>query len=313
MSNKLSIKGLVTIALILSLVTSAMVYAYLKRASVATNKEGYPVIVAKVDIPPRTKITAEMLEARYVPEAYIQPGAIRDINTLVGVPSRLLIVANEQITERNVLLDLKNAGFVGLIPAKKRAITVAVTEVGGVAGFIRPGDYVDIVVVFDKSDAGEHAGNFVLQNIMVLAINRDTENIMGNTEAKDNKDNKDVTKTTLITLAVDPAEEHVLTLADEKGKIRLALRPIFPDVDMVRTETTTPVKQVGLQDPFGNSKIGKAAYLSTPGITLPNTSSQSQPAAAPQPAQVTIRENGPVIQPGITVIRGTKKDIVPYR
>lgn len=311
MSRKLSIKSLVAIALVLSLVTSAMVYAYLKRASVATQKEGYPVIVAKVDIPPKTKITAEMLEARYVPADYIQPGAIRDMNTLIGVPSRELIVAGEQITERRVILDNKSAGFVGLIPPNKRAITISVTEISGVAGFIRPGDYVDIIAIFDKGDTGENAANFLLQNILILATNHDTENGTGDAAGKDKKD---AAKTALITLAIDPAEEHLLALADEKGKIRLALRPIFPDIAMVRTDTATPVKLVGLQNAVGNSTMGKAAYLSAPGAGRASAPA-AQPAAPPQQMQVTIRESAPApaYQPGITVIRGTKTDVVPYR
>jgi pilus assembly protein CpaB len=219
--------------------------------------------------------------------------------------SREKIIAGEQISERR-LLNAQNAGFVGLIPPDKRAITVAVTEVTGVAGFVKPGDYVDVVVTFDRQDTGEFASNFVLQNILVLAANHDTESSAGDQTVKDKKD---AVKTATVTLAVSPMEEHWLALSDEKGKIRLALRPLFPDMVTVHTETATPVKLVGLQNGPGNSTRGRAAALSAPVVAPPAQFAPATPAPQEQPR---VKEPIPQYQPGITVIRGTKVDVVPY-
>lgn len=298
--SKLSMKNLVVIALILSLVTSALVYSYLKRVSLSATKTGYPVIVAKTDIPPKTKITPDMLQEMNVPLEYTQPGALKEMQAVVGVVSREKIIAGEQITEQRLFLDKRSTGFVGLIPANKRAITVAVTEVTGVAGFVKPGDYVDVVAIFDKQQTGEDAGNFVLQNILILATNKETEN---SAEGQTASDKKDMTKTATVTLAVAPAEEHWIALADEKGKIRLALRPLLPEVATVDTETATPVKLVGLHNVLGNSSMGRGAILSAPLTSSPApASAQTAPQEWPQT---------PVYQQGITVIRGTKVDIVP--
>ncbi len=272
---KLSTKGLIAIALVFSLLAAVLVYSFLKGLADQTAKQGLPVVVAKADVPPKTRLTAEMLQVVNVPAEYIQPGAVQELNKAVGIVAREQIVAGEQVTQRRLLLEGKSAGFSGIIPPDKRAVSVAVTEVTGVAGLVKPGDYVDVIVTFDTNILGEHLSQIFLQNVRVLATNRETETAAVETAKKEAN-----TKMT-VTLAVSPDEATRLAVADEKGKIRLALRPYLPGNAIIVANALKPRDIV-------NASIPQAA-----------------PAAAadrPIPA--------PVVR-GIQVIRGTKTEMIP--
>lgn len=286
--SKLSVKGLIVVALALSLVTSMLVYNYLKGASQKTFKEGMTVVVAKMDIPPKTKIVPEMVQEMKMPAEYMQPGIVTEMKSVIGVVTREKLIAGEQITERRLLLEGKSAGFTGIIPPNMRAVTVAVTEVTGVAGFVKAGDYVDVVAIFDKNDTGEHAGNLILQNVLVLAANHETE--LGNPEAA-SKDKKDVVKTATVTLAVSPDEAPKLAVSEEKGKIRLALRPFMPEIGIAFTQAATPTELVGFHQPprVNNGSGGGGATAE----------------------RATDKQQAPPITKGITIIRGTKVEVVP--
>lgn len=228
---KLSHKTMLGVAMVLSLLTAMLAYSYLQQASDKPAKNSLPVVVAKVDILPKTQITKDMLQVTYVPAEYMQPGALQDLQAVIGIVAREQIAAGEQVTSRRLLLDGKSAGFTGLIPAGKRAVTVAVTEVTGVAGLIKPGDYVDVIVTFDQLTAGDYIGDVILQNLLVLAVNHDYTN-----GQNPDKDKKEAIKTATVTVAMDPDQTHYLAVGDDRGKIRLALRPYLQDNSSILTK-----------------------------------------------------------------------------
>lgn len=291
---KLSNKNLLFIAVILSLLTAVLVYNYLKgMTGQGGGPEGISVIVAKVDIPPKTKITLEMVTEVKVPAEYIQPGAVTALDKVVGILVREQIMSGEQVVERRLVRESKSVGFTGMIPRDKRAVTVAVNEVTGVAGFVKAGDYIDVVVSFDATMAGDYVSQVVMQNILVLAANRDTEVNTGNAPGKES--GKEVNKIGTVTMAVTPDEAAKLTLADEKGKIRLTLRPYLPLDAIMLTEAVTPKDLVGMHSsPLKNEQA--------PPIQPPIQSTMQPPGV--QGNQPSITQGQPTF--GIKVIRGTK-------
>ncbi|MBP2626269.1 MAG: Flp pilus assembly protein CpaB [Firmicutes bacterium] len=299
--TKLSNKKLLAIALLFSLMTAILVYNYLKGVtSGQAGQQGVSVIVAKVDIPPKTKITPEMVGEVKVPPEYIQPGAVASLDKVVGIVTREHIVSGEQVSERRLIREGKSVGFTGIIPRDKRAVTVAVNEVTGVAGFVKAGDYTDIVVTFDAGTVGDNVSYVLMQNVLVLAANRDTEIGATNTTVKDST--KELSKTGTVTMAVTPDEAAQLTLAEEKGKIRLILRPYLPLNGIVITETVSPKDLVG-------SHVSPVKKEQAP---------SSQPSTPSQPVYVNRQEASPVTfkpipdNKGIQVIRGTKAESVEY-
>lgn len=238
--SKLSKKGLFGIAVVLSAVLAILVYRYLSAPI-----QGQTVMVAKTNIPPKTVITENMVREASVPKDYIQPNAIQDKAKVIGAVAKELIIAEGQITSRQLALSGKPAGFTGFIPPDKRAMTLAVTDESGVAGFTKPGDYVDILVTLNQQQVGESSSKIILRNIQVLAANRDTEE--DTSGAVSNVKNSNPAKTTTVTLAVDPMEALQLAMGDDSGKVRLMLRPYMPSDDGNVTAIVTPRDLLGGQ------------------------------------------------------------------
>lgn len=288
---KLSSKALVGIALGLSLVTSGLVYNYLVGVSQKPPANSVPVVVAKADIPPKTRITADMVQVSYVPENYMQPGAVRDANHAIGMIVREQIVAGEQISDRRLVIEGKTMGFTGIIPRDKRAVSLAINEVSGVAGFVKAGDHVDVIATFDKGVVGDDVSHIILQNVLVLAYNRDSETAVAQTANKEQKDKeKEVVKTSTVTLAVSPEEAAQIAIAEDKGRVRLALRPFMPGQSLVITNTVTPKDLVGTHE----SPVKEGSSAPAP--------KEAPPADKPRPSA-----DGK----GIQLIRGTKAETVP--
>lgn len=307
---KLSNKKLLAIALTLSLVTSVLVYNYLKGSvDSKAGQEGVSVIVAKVDILPKTKITPDMVQEIKIPAEYLQPGAVQDMRTAVGAIAREQIAAHEQIIERRLIVQGKAVGFTGAIPPDKRAVTVAVTEVTGVAGFIKPGDYIDIIVTFDAGTVGDHVSNVMLQNVLVLAVNRDPEIGVNETTGTGKDTPKDAIKTTTVTVAVSPDEAAKLALAEEKGKIRMALRPYLPSNGFILTGTTTPKDIVGIHLSPVKSKGSEERTSAPAPVTTPSYPPYYPPPAVNSDKSTTVHAI-PDDSRGIQMIRGTKVEQV---
>ena len=135
---------------------------------------------------------------------------------------------------------------------------------------------------------GDHVSQILLQNILVLAVNKDSE------AAPDQRDPKKeapkdagVIKATTVTLAVAPDDAAKIALAEEKGKLRFALRPYLPESIEPVKPAVTPTDIVGVHK--SPNQQGKE---------------QAPPpqAAAPPAAETGAAKSGP----GIPVIRGTK-------
>jgi len=287
---RISSKKLVIIAIVLSFLTAVLLYNYLTGMKNETLQQGASVIVAKTDIAPKTKITLDMVVEVKVPPEYMQPGAVQTMDKVVGIVAREQIISGEQISERRLVYESKAVGFTGTIPRDKRAVTVAVNEVTGVAGFVKAGDYIDVVVTFDTAVAGDNVSQMVMQNILVLASNRDTEVGASSTALKES--GKEVNKAGTVTVAVTTDEAARLTLAEEKGKIRLALRPYLPVNTIAITEVVTPRDLVGAH-----------------GVPVRN----EQPADIQRPEVTEVKSLPNPGNKGIEVIRGTKSENIAIK
>ena len=92
-----------------------------------------------------------------------------------------------------------------------------VDDVSGVAGFIKPGDHVDVLAELPTQDTKEFFSKAILQNVVVLTAGHTSE------ETSDTKDKKPALVTT-VTLELSLEQAEILNLASNQGKIRLALR-----------------------------------------------------------------------------------------
>lgn len=183
------------------------------------------VVVAKSDIAPRIKIREEMLELKEIPDEDVPSGAITDKEEIIDLPAKITILAGDVITSRKLYKSTEQTGFVGTIPPDCRAISIHVNDVTGVAGFAKPGDFVDLMLV--ENDTYSATTNIILQNVLLLSINQSMDR--NEIETADEKSsNAAIDNPSIVTVALRPQEALKLISASKLGDIYLMLRPTRP-------------------------------------------------------------------------------------
>jgi len=176
------------------------------------------IVVAATDINLGQRLTPEMLKLAEWPADSVPKGAYADQQKLAGRVVKSSVLAGEPVSEAKLAPSGTLGGLSALITEGKRAITVRVNDVIGVAGFTLPGNYVDIIVSTRKDALpGEHReqdiSKIVLERILVLAVAQEV--------------NRDETKPRVVnavTLEVTPEQAETLDLARSVGTLSLALR-----------------------------------------------------------------------------------------
>ena len=213
--QQLTPRQLVGAALVISALVSALIYFYLASMTKDTAKNQAQnfsnVVVATVDIPERSEIREEMLKLVPVSRELVAAGAAVSVEEVTGSISRIKIMQGDVVTDKKLYKDPKMAGFVGMIPSDSRAISIPITDATGISGLAKPGDYVDVMLISTKEYKNSVSGEMLLQNVLLLGINKSSEPAEGNGSAGD----KDKLKTA--TLAVRPEEAVRLATAQAGG------------------------------------------------------------------------------------------------
>ena len=251
------------------------------------------VVMARADIPSRTIIQEDMLELKDVPVDSIPKGAIMSTQDVVGQPAASTIYAGDVLTLSKLMTDKVTTGFVGEIPENCRAVSVGISEITGVAGFAKPGDYVDVILV-EKGSTGA-TSRFLLKNVLLLGINQDTskDNDGGNAENK----TKAKSKPAIATLALQPDDMLQLVSAAAVGEIYLALRPFHTqDTENFLNAYTTNKSVQG-----GETAASTASRPTTPPQVV-----YSAPPAAPAAAPSVSAAPAARSSAGYEIIQGDK-------
>jgi len=245
-------------AAVLGLLAAMLSWSYIQRAGQGARQTGLvPVVVAAQDIPVRTLVTPQMLTIKELPADARHAKAFTGVEQINGKVSNLPIAAGEQVLNTKFFARKEDSGLAFRIPQGRRAISVNVNELISSGGLINPGDFVDVITVFSGTEGASQAGQanqdsaaMVLQNIEVLAVAQSlqgpaSEPTGANAVAGQVTGNRPDSRQEAIarpnartaTLAVTPEEAQKLILAEEKGKIRLALRGV-DDHDSVAVGAT---------------------------------------------------------------------------
>ncbi len=213
---------LVLVPLLVGLVTTGIVYYYLEQAQ-PEESEPVPmgeVVVARQAIPAGTVLNGEMLTLQVLPKEYLPPYAITEIQQAQGKVTTVPLAAGEPVLETKVAAPGYGKVLAYRIPPGKRAVTLRVNEVTGVAGFLRPGDRVDVLATLPREVAGEEKTVLVAGNLEILAVAQSTEG---------KEEPVPLEALTSVTLAATPEQAAVLTLAEERGSLRMLLRPVVEE------------------------------------------------------------------------------------
>ena len=170
------------------------------------------VAVATGDIAPGTALTGGSLKLVSWPQELIPPQCASALKQVEGRVVTFPISKGEPILLSKLAPVGATAGLSSLLDESKRALTVRVDDVTGVAGFLHPRDRVDILA--DMKVNGESFSKVLLQDITVLSIGQIWQ------QTGDDKP----TVVNAVTLELTPEQAEIMNLASNEGKIRLALR-----------------------------------------------------------------------------------------
>jgi pilus assembly protein CpaB len=137
-----------------------------------------------------------------------------------------------------------------LVPQGHRAVTVAVNEVAGVAGFLTPADRVDLVVTTLPPGSTDTISKIILQNVPILATGQFTEQ----------KEGKAVIVPT-VTLDLTPEDSEKLVLAASKGPLQMLLRNVADTAPVVSRGATIAKVLGGVDRPVVKSAPVRKAIL----------------------------------------------------
>ncbi len=241
--------GLILFALLVGLAAAAYATGWVSRqAGIASNK----VVVAAVDIELGSKIKPQMLTTLDWPSGSVPPGAFQDLNGLQDRTVKVSVMRGEPLLEGKLAPVGSQGGLSAVIADGKRAMTVRVNDVVGVAGFALPGNYVDVMVNAqqdkDKGEEGKQISKTVLEHVLVLAVAQEA-----------GRDDTKPKVVSAVTLELSPEDSEKLDLARSVGTLSLVLRN---QIDQKKVATAGVTKN----ELFGDKKPAavKLAAVSRP-------------------------------------------------
>ena len=221
------------IAIVIALIVSLLAYNWLQtkgKAKEVVDLETQPITVAIAELTGGTVLAKEMLKTTNVLKASF-PGGFSDPSALVGRVLISNVKVGEPIFESKLApTTIKAGGVAAIITLKKRAIAVKVDKTIGVAGFIHPGNRVDVLVTLPATAGktlSEPITKTILENMLVLTVGSEVE-----------PKSKEPSNVDVITLEGTPEETEKIALAAVEGKIQLALRN-FGDSEIAMTKGAT--------------------------------------------------------------------------
>jgi pilus assembly protein CpaB len=321
-------------ALVIAVVTAVMAKnmftgAGAQRAQAAPAvPQGPKVLVAKKALPVGTIIDAESLTYQPWPKElvqsayYLEGSPDGDMAKLQGTVVRTAITAGQPITHGS-LVGPEDRGFLAAaLGPGMRAVTVPVTAVAGVAGFVFPGDHVDLMLTqtVDGEGPSLKVAETIVRNLRVLATDQrvDSKGEDGKTEVKTFSN---------VTLEATPRIAEKIAVAQTLGALSLSLRSLADNsAELERAVAAGEVKVPAGANPADERRILTAAAnrpidsrssFSTGGDVSrfqrrsvppqPKTESEKAAEAAGLLRNAANAESGPVVR----VARGNTITVVP--
>lgn len=261
------------VAVVVAFLLSTVVYRQFQKASSVKPVITGHIVVAAKPLVLGTRVDASNLRLIPWPAGEPVAGMFTRIEDCTDRALMADVATNELILDNKLAPKEAGAGLPAVIPQGMRALSVAVNDVVGVAGFVTPGTMVDVLVT-GKIEGGSHGTEdtitrTILENVRVLAAGQKIEQ---------DREGKPQT-VPVITLLVSPEDAGRLAMASTEGKIQLALR------------NTVDTKKVG-----------------PPSVLEATLFSGAAPAAPKRPGPVKVAAPAPASPYVIEVITGNKRE-----
>lgn len=229
MNRRRLLIGLVA-AIVLAVLASTFVYRQIRQQPVVQQQApSTQIVVAAMPLQLGTRLDEHDLRMVPWPGNEPVPGMFTRMQDVTGRALITNVVQNEPILEAKLAPREAGAGLPATIPEGMRAVSVAVNEVIGVAGFVQPGTMVDVLATGTPTGASaQPVTKTVLENIKVLAAG---QQVQQDAQGKPHT-------VPVVTLLVSPEDADKLTMAATQARIQLALRNTI-DTKMVNPPPVT--------------------------------------------------------------------------
>jgi pilus assembly protein CpaB len=260
---------LVLISLSVALFALLLVYSYIykKEKELLSLATPVRVVVAAKDIPEGVLLDETFIEEVEIPKKFVQPGALTQGTEVLDRVTAVPLLKGAQVLD-SFFKPSADEGVARKIPADKRAYSIAVTDVTAVAGLVRPGDFVDVLVTAQTGSVQQgrsvpegSIARVLLQNVLVLAVNqRSTAGAgpritprqqaaggLASGATAEGQKGPDAAHT--LTLALSAEDVQKSALAQEIGSLSVALRSSWQ-----KAEPPLPLANVTAQQVLGTEK-----------------------------------------------------------
>jgi pilus assembly protein CpaB len=194
--------------------------------------EGTRVVAAAMDIPYGTKVESRHLRYVEIPDDIAPTGFFTSTEDVEGTVATVGIARGEVLIANRFAVHNSGSTLAALVGENMRALTVRVNDVIGVAGFLLPGNRVDILAS-RKSNNQRATTETILRDIKVLAVDQ---------TASTEKNEPVIVRA--VTLEMTPKQTEILVKAREEGSIQLTLRnPLESEPEPEPEPVAAPVKK----------------------------------------------------------------------
>ncbi len=222
---------LLTLSVILSIGAAWIANNWIRGKSNANSEtQNVNIVVAATDIPYGHKIESVNLKTITVPKDLAPDDAVTDSENLIGMVSREAIIEDDILRSRRFSKHLEGSTLAAVISPDKRAVTVRVNDVVGVAGFLLPGNEVDVLA--SRKNNKKVVTDTILKKIKVLAVDQTKST---------NKNDPVIVRA--VTLEATPTQAEAIVKAREEGSLQLTLRNPLEEERPEPQKKSAPVKR----------------------------------------------------------------------
>jgi pilus assembly protein CpaB len=219
---------------------------------------GPEVLVATRHLPVGTIVTADAFRYQIWPQGLVQPayyirGQRGNPQELVGTVVRTEITAGQPVTQGAIVRPGERGFLAAALGPGMRAVTVGVSPTSSVAGFVFPGDRVDIVLTHSVTGGGDgdplRVSETILRNVRVLATDQ-------RINTRDPEGNQAVQTVSTVTLEATPTMAERIAVAQTIGQISLSLRSLADNnADLERAIASGEVQVAEGNDPNAERRM----------------------------------------------------------
>ena len=294
--------------------------------------QGPEVLVATRTLPVGTIIDAEAFRYQPWPQGLVQDAyfargeANADPQSLIGTVVRNEITAGQPLSQGAIVRPGERGFLAAALGPGMRAVTVGVSATSGVAGFVFPGDRVDLVLTQEVDGNGENSGpplrasETIVRNIRVLAVDQ-------RLNSRDENGNQVAQTVSTITFEATPKIAEKIAVAQTIGQLSLSLRSLADNnAELERAIAAGEVQVPQGQDPRAERQLllqvasrpidvnptytvgGEVSRFQR--STVPSRQRSNDNVGRPAPAGVPVAAAQP-IGPVVRIARGNNVTVVP--